>query len=192
MSDQPPTADLAGPGPEFRDGPEADIRSSQSFRYPGLEHAFNNPLALRQKGRIVARCTGEEPTHGERRSEGKSPLNRVPRFVEPIQMRQRGSETEIRVGTISIHLDGVTKLVDRLLVFGEIEVGEARDRHPNIGVRITRTETECLPDMGLGLLCATDISFRQTDQCISASEISIQRQRPFAFVYALSSAVGLD
>src|SRR5260221_382099 len=100
------------------------IRSSQSFRYPGLAHAFNNPLALRQKGRIVARYIREEPTHGKRRSKGKSPLNRVPRFVEPIQMCQRGSETEISVGTISIHLDGATKLIDRLLVFTEIEVGE--------------------------------------------------------------------
>jgi hypothetical protein len=67
-------------------------RRASSLRYHRLAHAFNDPLALRQKGRIVAKRTGAVPTHGESRSEGKSRLNRRPRFIEPIKMRQRGSE----------------------------------------------------------------------------------------------------
>ena len=43
-------------------------------------------------------------------------LNRVPRFVEPIKMRQRGSEMEIRKWVISVHLDGAAIQCDRLLV----------------------------------------------------------------------------
>src|ERR1700716_3573412 len=107
-------------------------RRTSCFRYPGLVHAFNEPLALRQKGRIFARCTGVESANGESRSEGKSRPNHGPRFIEPIEMPQRGSEPEIRDGVISVHLDGPTVPRDSLLIAAEKKLGEARDPQPEI------------------------------------------------------------
>src|SRR5215813_4705173 len=46
--------------------------------------------------------------------------------------------------------------------------------------------------MCLSLFGATEMKLRQTDMCMSAGQISIQRQRSFAFGYTLARAVTLN
>ena len=79
---------------------------------------------------------------------------------------------------------------DRFLVGAELQLGEARKHHPNKGVRIARTEAECLLDMGLGLRAATEKILGETDARVRVGQISIQRQCLLAFSNALGRAVG--
>ena len=70
------------------------------------------------------------------------------------------------------------ELHDRLLVVAEMQLGQAREQHPEIAVRIARLEAKRLVDMSLGFLGATDEIFGETDLSVSGGQISIQRQRP--------------
>ena len=124
------------------------------------------------------------------RVERKPRLDRGPRLIKPTEMRQRGGEIEMRAWMISVDLDRATEPRDRLLVGAELQLGEAREHHPNKGVRIARTEAECLLDMGLGLRAATKKILGETDVGVRISQISIQRQCLLAFSNALGRAVG--
>src|SRR6516164_6566906 len=70
--------------------------AARSFWHTRLAQAVNDPLALRQIDRIVAKRPGAEPTQGEIRNEGKSRLNRGSRFIRPVEMSQCGSEKQMR------------------------------------------------------------------------------------------------
>ena len=74
------------------------------------------------------------------------------RLIKLTEVRQRGGKIDMRAWMISVDLDRTTEPRDRLLVGAELQLGEAREDHPNKSLRITRTEAECLLDMGLGVL----------------------------------------
>src|SRR5262245_62161123 len=95
----------------------------------------------------------------------------------------------MRAWMISVDLDRATEPRDRLLVRAELQLGEAREHHPNIGVDIARTEAECLSDMGLSLFAATEKILCDTDGRVRVGQVSIQRQCLLAFSNALRPAV---
>src|SRR6476469_8466971 len=95
----------------------------------------------------------------------------------------------MRAWMISVDLDRATEPCDRLLVGAELQLGEAREHHPNESLRITRTEAECLLDMGLSVPAATEKILGATDVGVRISSVSIQRQCLLAFSNALGRAV---
>ena len=63
---------------------------------------------------------------------------------------------------------------------------------PPKGDGISRREPKRLVDMGLGFLAAAEKIFGETDASMRVGQISIQRQRLFAFSNALGRAIGKD
>ena len=85
------------------------------------------------------------------------------RLIKLTEVRQRGGKIDMRAWMISVYLDRTTEPRDRLLVGTELQLGEAREHHPNKSLRITRTEAECLLDMGVGLRAPTEKTLGETD-----------------------------
>ena len=90
------------------------------------------------------------------RVERKPCLGSGSRLIKRTELRQRGGKTKMRAWMISVGLDASTQPCDRLRVGAELQLGEAREHHPTEGLRITGREAECLLDMGLSLLAATE------------------------------------
>ena len=91
---------------------------------------------------------------------------------------------------ISVGLDRPSKPRDRLLPTAEVVLRKARVSHPDVSHRIARTEAQGLGNVSLGFFGATDKNLSKSDSGMGAGEISIQRQRMFAFGDALRSALG--
>ena len=73
----------------------------------------------------------------------------------------------MRAWMISVELNRAPEPRDRLLVSIELELGVAREYHPDIGLRIARTEAKSLLDMALGFLAATQKIFGEADSPVS-------------------------
>ena len=95
-------------------------------------------------------------------------------------------------GMVTVNLDGATQAFDRLLVRSKLQLGETGERHPAMGAPVPRTEAKRFLDMNLGFLAATHNILGESDGSVSPCQISIQRQRSFAFGNALWYALGID
>src|ERR1700741_4751389 len=98
----------------------------------------------------------------------------------------------MRAWMISVDVNRTTEPRGRLLVGAELELAEARENHPNIGVRIARTEAKCLLDVGLGFRAATKQILGGADGPVRAGQVSIQHQCLLAFSNALGRSVCKD
>ena len=77
-----------------------------------------------------------------------------------------------------------------MLATAEVVLRHARVRHPDVGQRIARAEAQGLGNVSLRFFGATDKNLTKSDRGMGAGEISIQRQRMFAFGDALRGALG--
>ena len=91
---------------------------------------------------------------------------------------------------VAVGLDGSPQPNDRLLIPAEVDLGDADKGQPKERPCIARTEPKSLLDVGLGLLCVTDIRFVHADRCVREGQIPIERQGPLAFGDCLMGPVG--
>ena len=87
----------------------------------------------------------------------------------------------MRKRIISVGLERPSTPCDRLLATAELELRNSRARHPEVSHRIARTEAQGLDRMSFGFFGVTDENLTKSDAGMCVCEISIQRQRIFAF-----------
>ena len=114
------------------------------------------------------------------------------RLVQSAKLREGGGQHKMWMRIISVGLDRPPKPRDRLLPTAEVELRHARVDHPDVSQRIARTEAQGLGNVSLGFFGATDKNLTTSDNGMGVGEISIQRQRMFAFGDALCGALGQD
>ena len=100
---------------------------------------------------------------GEGRVERETGLDRGMRLVQSTKLREGGGQIKICGRIISIGLDRPAKPRDRLLIFAEVELRQAREIHPDISHRIARTEAQGLSNVCLGFFGATDKDLTSSD-----------------------------
>ena len=93
---------------------------------------------------------------GEGRVERDTGPNCGMRLVKSTKLREGGGQIKICGRIISIGLDRPAKPRDRLLIFAEVELRQAREIHPDISRRIARAEAKDLGNVSLGFFGATD------------------------------------
>jgi hypothetical protein len=103
-------------------------------------------------------------------------------------LSEGGGQPEISLWKISVGLDRPAKPRDRLLPTAEVELRRARNGHLDVSQRIVRTEAQGLNNVSLCFFGVTDASLSNTNKVMGAGEISIERQRMFAFGDALHGA----
>ena len=91
----------------------------------------------------------------EGRIERQSSRNRGPRLVQPTELREGGSEMEMRDRNISVGLDRTTQPPTASSSLPRRSLAKAGDHHPGIGKVIARTEAQRFKDMAFGFLGAT-------------------------------------
>ena len=123
---------------------------------------------------------------GEGRVERETGLDCGTRLVKSTKQREGGGQRKYASRIISIGLDRPPKARGRLLVTAEVELRDARDAHPDVSVRIARTEAQGLGNVSLCFFGATDKYLATSDNGMGVGEISIQRQRMFTFGDALA------
>jgi hypothetical protein len=109
------------------------------------------------------------------------PLARRHVLRQAIELGQGSDEREMHEGMISVCLNASTKPGDGFCVGIELQLGEADRYHLPMGGRISWRATERLVDMRFGLGAPTENIVGETDPTVSLCQISIRRQRPFAF-----------
>ena len=141
-------------------------------------------------GRRSRRPGGAGAGDGEGRVERETGLDCGTRLVESTKLREGGGQLKICERIISVGLDRPPKPRDRLLPTAEVELRDARGRHPDVSHRIARTEAQGLGNVSLCFFGATDKNLTKSDNGMGDSEISIQRQRMLTFGDALCGAPG--
>ena len=68
----------------------------------------------------------------------------------------------------------------------KLELGKSRANHPGVGQHVPWTEAQGLGDVRFGFFGAADENLTKSNGGMSVGEISIQRQRVFAFGDALA------
>ena len=110
------------------------------------------------------------------------------RLVKSIKLREGEGQLKICSRIISIGLDRPLAPCDRLPPTAEVVPRQALVSQRDISRRIARAETKDLANVSLGFFGATDKYLAKSDRGTGASEISIERQRMFAFGDALHGA----
>src|SRR6516165_3407919 len=131
---------------------------TSALRHPDLAQAVTDAPPCRAVGRIVALRAGAEARDGESWVEREPRVERGPRLIQPTEMGERGGKPKMRACMISVEFDRAPEPRDRLLISAELQLGQAREQHPDIGLRIARTEAESLLDMALRFLAATQMN----------------------------------
>ena len=127
------------------------MRRRSSLRDAGLAHPFENGLNLGQIRRVVAprrpgvAYAGDEVGWIQR----ETGLDRGVRLVKSTELREGGGQVQIGRRIISIGLDLPPKPRDRLLPTAEVELRKARRIHPDVRLRIARTEAQRLANVSL-------------------------------------------
>jgi hypothetical protein len=70
------------------------------------------------------------------------------------------------------------------------ELCEARSAHPDVSIRIARTEAQTLCNVSLCFFGATDENLTESDICMGVREISIKLKCAFTFGDAFCGALG--
>src|SRR5271165_2342539 len=103
------------------------------------------------------------------------------RLVGAAKLREGDGQPKMRARVISGRLDRAPIPGGRLLTTAEVVLRPARESHPDISRRITRTEAQRLDNASLCCFGATNKNLTKSDNGMGGGEISIQRQRVFAF-----------
>ena len=117
--------------------------------------------------------TGAIAGDGEARSERKPGLDRLPRLVEPTELRQGSPEPEMREWKISVGLDGAARPLGGLRVGTEIQLCSGHACNPLICVAIAWRKPERVLDMGLGLLGASGKSLAGPNERVRICKVAV-------------------
>ena len=153
------------------------------FRNSGLAHAFENRLELREIPRVVAhrRPGSVEAGDGEGGIESETGLGCGTSLIKASKLREAGAQHKIYIRKISVHLDRPPTPRDRLLPTTEVKFREARPAHPDVSIRVARTEAQTLRNVSLRFFGATDENLAESDIRVGVRKISIKLKRVFAF-----------
>jgi hypothetical protein len=135
------------------------------FRDSGLAHAPVKPLALSDKGYIIAPHGGAEAGNGEARIGCKASLDGRLRFFEPAEVRQGCREVELYDWMIEIDFNGAPRTRDGLLVAAQMEPSGADKLYPTVGSMVMRREAKRLIDMSLCFLGVTAKNLGKINNC---------------------------
>ena len=84
-------------------------------------------------------------------------------IVKSTKLREGGGQGEMGERKISVGLDRPSKPRDRFFRTAEVVLRIARERHPDVGLRIARTEAQGLGNVSLCLLGATNEDLTKPD-----------------------------
>jgi hypothetical protein len=110
-------------------------------------------------------------------------------LVKSTKLREGKGQLKIRSRIIWIRLDRTSTPCNRLLLTPQQVLRQAHVSHPDESRRIARAEAQGLSNVSLCFFGAADIYLAKADSAFGSSEISIQRQRMFAFGDAHSSTL---
>jgi hypothetical protein len=96
----------------------------------------------------------------------------------------------MRKGIISVSLETSAQPGSSFGVGAQLKFGKADPSHPIVGEDIARRQPERFVDVAFCLDSATKKTLCVTDVPVCQGEVSIQRQRSFAFRDALSCTLG--
>ena len=152
-------------------------------RHAGHAHTVKDALKSSEISRIVVRRDAAV-MNSEAWINRKSRSHGSPSIVQPADLRQRSSESEMRIG-ISIGLNTPTQPDGRFGIGTYLQLGQTGIMHRNVGEGIARGEPKCLVYVGLGFLAATRVVFGHTYGGVCHCQVWIQSQCPLAFSDAL-------
>src|ERR1700677_163859 len=178
------------PAPPPRGGAREGRRSLS--RDSGIAHAFESRLELREMRRIVAhrRPSRVEASDGESRDVSEAGLGCGMGLVWATKLRKGGAQHKIDIRKISVGLDRPPVPTDRLLPTAGAEVCEARPAHPDVSIRIARTEAQTFGDVSLCFFGATDENLTEANISMGVRKISIKLKSAFTFGDAFCGALG--
>ena len=104
------------------------------------------------------------------------------------EVREGGGQVKICNCIISIGFNCPSGPRGGLLPIAEMELRRARVVHPSVSQRVARAEAQSLNKVKLGFFGVADANLSNANKVMGAGEISIQRQRVFAFGDALRGA----
>src|SRR5271154_5307067 len=162
------------------------------FRNSGVAHAFENRLELGEIPRVVAhrRPGSVEAGDGEGGVESETGLGCGTSLIKASKLREAGTQHKIYIRKISVGINRPPIPRDCLLPTAEVEVREARPAHPNVSIRIARTEAQSLRNVSLCFFGATDENRTESNICMGFRKISIKLKRVFTFGDAFCGALG--
>ena len=164
------------------------------FGDAGLSQAVQKGPEPGEVGRIVAGRGpgGAGEGDGEDRVEREASPDRRTRLIKPAKRCERGRQHEIcrrdNCGWRRLTAD-TTRPPARGCQAG---AWQAARSHPGVGQHVPWTEAQGLGDVRFGFFGAADENLTESNGGMSVGEISIQRQRVFAFGDALGGAPGPD